>query len=294
MNPIQALRLALTLTISLAALMIGWSLWDHYMRDPWTRDGRVRANVVNIAPDVAGPVAEIRIKDNQLVHKGDLLIRLDPQRYSLALQQAEAALKARDIEWQLRQQEAGRRAKLGAQVVSSENRENTASLASAAEAAFREAQAALDLAKLNLERTELRAPVDGYVTNFTAEVGDYAGIGKPLVALIDAHSFRVVGYFEETKLPRMREGDPVRIQLMQGGELRGSVESLPHGINDHNDTVGRSLLSDVNPSFNWVRLAQRVPVRIKLAEIPQDTRLMAGQTCTVIVEPQQPCSSFQG
>lgn len=288
MNPIQALRLALTLTISLAALMIGWSLWDHYMRDPWTRDGRVRANVVNIAPDVAGPVAEIRIKDNQLVHKGDLLIRLDPQRYSLALQQAEAALKARDIEWQLRQQEAGRRAKLGAQVVSSENRENTASLASAAEAAFREAQAALDLAKLNLERTELRAPVDGYVTNFTAEVGDYAGIGKPLVALIDAHSFRVVGYFEETKLPRMREGDPVRIQLMQGGELRGSVESLPHGINDHNDTVGRSLLSDVNPSFNWVRLAQRVPVRIKLAEIPQDTRLMAGQTCTVIVEPQQP------
>lgn len=288
MNPTQALRLALTLTISLAALMIGWSLWDHYMRDPWTRDGRVRANVVNIAPDVAGPVAEIRIKDNQLVHKGDLLIRLDPQRYSLALQQAEAALKARDIEWQLRQQEAGRRAKLGAQVVSSENRENTASLASAAEAAFREAQAALDLAKLNLERTELRAPVDGYVTNFTAEVGDYAGIGKPLVALIDAHSFRVVGYFEETKLPRMREGDPVRIQLMQGGELRGSVESLPHGINDHNDTVGRSLLSDVNPSFNWVRLAQRVPVRIKLAEIPQDTRLMAGQTCTVIVEPQQP------
>lgn len=288
MNPTQALRLALTLTISLAALMIGWSLWDHYMRDPWTRDGRVRANVVNIAPDVAGPVAEIRIKDNQLVHKGDLLIRLDSQRYSLALQQAEAALKARDIEWQLRQQEAGRRAKLGAQVVSSENRENTASLASAAEAAFREAQAALDLAKLNLERTELRAPVDGYVTNFTAEVGDYAGIGKPLVALIDAHSFRVVGYFEETKLPRMREGDPVRIQLMQGGELRGSVESLPHGINDHNDTVGRSLLSDVNPSFNWVRLAQRVPVRIKLAEIPQDTRLMAGQTCTVIVEPQQP------
>lgn len=288
MNPTQALRLALTLTISLAALMIGWSLWDHYMRDPWTRDGRVRANVVNIAPDVAGPVAEIRIKDNQLVHKGDLLIRLDPQRYNLALQQAEAALKARDIEWQLRQQEAGRRAKLGAQVVSSENRENTASLASAAEAAFREAQAALDLAKLNLERTELRAPVDGYVTNFTAEVGDYAGIGKPLVALIDAHSFRVVGYFEETKLPRMREGDPVRIQLMQGGELRGSVESLPHGINDHNDTVGRSLLSDVNPSFNWVRLAQRVPVRIKLAEIPQDTRLMAGQTCTVIVEPQQP------
>ncbi len=288
MNPTQALRLALTLTISLAALMIGWSLWDHYMRDPWTRDGRVRANVVNIAPDVAGPVAEIRIKDNQLVHKGDLLIRLDPQRYSLALQQAEAALNARDIEWQLRQQEAGRRAKLGAQVVSSENRENTASLASAAEAAFREAQAALDLAKLNLERTELRAPVDGYVTNFTAEVGDYAGIGKPLVALIDAHSFRVVGYFEETKLPRMREGDPVRIQLMQGGELRGSVESLPHGINDHNDTVGRSLLSDVNPSFNWVRLAQRVPVRIKLAEIPQDTRLMAGQTCTVIVEPQQP------
>ncbi len=287
MNSIKALRIFITLVVSLAALIIGLSLWDHYMRDPWTRDGRVRANVVNIAPDVASPIVEILIKDNQAVHQGELLIRLDPERYKLALAQAEAALKARDIERQLRQQEAERRAKLDTQVVSSENRENTASLASAAEAAYREAQAALDLAKLNLERTELRAPVDGYVTNFTAEVGDYAGVGKPLVALIDAHSYRVVGYFEETKLPRLREGDPVRIELMQGGQLRGRVESLPHGINDHNDTVGRSLLSDVNPSYNWVRLAQRVPVRVKLDEIPADVRLMAGQTCTVIVEPRE-------
>lgn len=287
MNSIKALRIFITLVVSLAALIIGLSLWDHYMRDPWTRDGRVRANVVNIAPDVASPIVEILIKDNQAVHQGELLIRLDPERYKLALAQAEAALKARDIARQLRQQEAERRAKLDTQVVSSENRENTASLASAAEAAYREAQAALDLAKLNLERTELRAPVDGYVTNFTAEVGDYAGVGKPLVALIDAHSYRVVGYFEETKLPRLREGDPVRIELMQGGQLRGRVESLPHGINDHNDTVGRSLLSDVNPSYNWVRLAQRVPVRVKLDEIPADVRLMAGQTCTVIVEPRE-------
>lgn len=287
MNSIKALRIFITLVVSLAALIIGLSLWDHYMRDPWTRDGRVRANVVNIAPDVASPIVEILIKDNQAVHQGELLIRLDPERYKLALAQAEAALKARDIERQLRQQEAERRAKLDTQVVSSENRENTASLASAAEAAYREAQAALDLAKLNLERTELRAPVDGYVTNFTAEVGDYAGVGKPLVALIDAHSYRVVGYFEETKLPRLREGDPVRIELMQGGQLRGRVESLPHGINDHNDTVGRSLLSDVNPSYNWVRLAQRVPVRVKLDEIPADVRLMAGQTCTVIVESRE-------
>ena len=127
--------------------------------------------------------------------------------------------------------------------------------------------------------------MDGYVTNFNAEVGDYAAAGHALLALIDAHSYRVVGYFEETKLPKLREGDPVRIRLMDGGTLRGSVESVPRGINDHNDAVGRSMLADINPTFNWVRLAQRVPVRVRIEEVPEGVRLVAGQTCTVIVEP---------
>ncbi|MFT4046040.1 MAG: HlyD family secretion protein [Solimonas sp.] len=288
MNAIQALRILMTLAITVAAVLVGIALWDHYMLAPWTRDGRVRADVVNIAPDVSGLITEIPVQDNQFVHRGDLLYRIDPERYRLALAQAEAVLQARGVERRLRAADAARRAQLDSLVVSKESRETTASQASAADAQYQEALAARDLARLNLERTEVRAPVDGWVTNFSAEVGDYAPAGKPLLALIDAHSYRVIGYFEETKLPKLREGDPVRIRLMDGGTLRGSVESVPRGINDHNDAVGRSMLADVNPTFNWVRLAQRVPVRVKIEAVPDGVRLIAGQTCTVIVEPSTP------
>ncbi|MGH8443660.1 MAG: efflux RND transporter periplasmic adaptor subunit [Solimonas sp.] len=285
MNAIKALRILMTLAIATAAVLVGIALWDHYMLAPWTRDGRVRADVVNIAPDVSGLITEIPVHDNQTVKKGELLYRIDPERYRLALAQAEAQVQARDVERKLRARDAARRAKLDSLVISSENRETTASQASAADAQYQEALAARDLAKLNLDRTEVRAPVDGYVTNFNAEVGDYAAAGRPLLALIDEQSYRVVGYFEETKLPKLREGYPVRIRLLDGGTLRGSIESVPRGINDHNDAVGRSMLADINPTFNWVRLAQRVPVRVQIEQIPDGVRLVAGQTCTVIVEP---------
>jgi RND family efflux transporter MFP subunit len=285
MNAIKALRMLMTLAIAVAAVLVGIALWDHYMLAPWTRDGRVRADVVNIAPDVSGLITEIAVQDNQFVKQGALLYSIDPERYRLALAQAEAAVQARDVERRLRSADAARRAKLDSLVVSKESRETTASQASAADAQYQEAVAVRDLARLNLDRTEVRAPVDGYVTNFNAEVGDYAPAGKALLALIDAHSYRVVAYFEETKLPKLREGDPVRIELMDGGTLRGRVDSVPRGINDHNDAVGRSMLADVNPTFNWVRLAQRVPVRVKIEQVPDGVRLVAGQTCTVIVEP---------
>lgn len=286
MNAVKALRILMTLAISVGAVFIAVALWNHYMLSPWTRDGRVRAEVVAMAPDVAGLIAEIRVRDNQLVHRGDLLLRIDGARYRLAVAQAEAALQARGVDRRLRAREAARRAGLDSLVVSRESRETTASQSSTADAQYAEAQAALDLAKLNLARTELRAPVDGYVTNFTAQVGDYASVGKSLLALVDAHSYYVVGYFEETKLPKLREGDAARMRLMDGGELSGRVASIPRGINDHNDAVGRSMLADVNPTFNWVRLAQRVPVRFAIERVPDGVRLVAGQTCTVVVEPR--------
>ncbi|WP_051278382.1 efflux RND transporter periplasmic adaptor subunit [Solimonas flava] len=285
MNAVKALRILMTLALATAAVLVGVALWGHYMLSPWTRDGRVRADVVNLAPDVAGLVAEIAVHDNQYVRQGELLYRIDPERYRLALAEAEARLQAADVERRLRAREAARRAHLDSQVISSENRDASSSQAAAADARYAEALAARDLARLNLARTDVRAPADGYVTNFNAEVGDYAPAGKALLALIDAHSFRIVGYFEETKLPKLREGDPVRIELMDGGTLRGRVESVPRGINDHNDAVGRSMLADVNPTFNWVRLAQRVPVRVRIDAVPDGVRLVAGQTCTVIVEP---------
>ncbi|NGY05883.1 efflux RND transporter periplasmic adaptor subunit [Solimonas terrae] len=284
MNPVQALRVLMTLAISVAAVLIGIALWDHYMLAPWTRDGRVRADIVAIAPDVAGLVTEIAVRDNQFVHQGDLLLRIDPERYRLAVTQAEAALKARDVDRRLRAREAARRAKLDGLVISSESRETTASQAAAADAQYDEAQAALDVARLNLARAEVHAPVDGYVTNFTAQVGDYASVGKPVLALINAHSYYVVGYFEETKLPKLHVGDAAHMRLMDGGELRGTVESVPHGINDHNDAVGRSMLADVNPTFNWVRLAQRIPVRVHIDTVPDGTQLVAGQTCSVVID----------
>lgn len=287
MNANQALRVLMTLAICVAATLIGIALWNHYMLAPWTRDGRVRADIVAIAPDVAGLVTAIPVRDNQFVHKGDLLMTIDRERYRLAVTQAEAALKARNVDRRLRARDAARRAKLDGLVISRESRETTASQAAAADAQYDEAQAALDVAKLNLARAEIRAPVDGYVTNFTAQVGDYASVGKPVLALINAHSYYVVGYFEETKLPKLHVGDPVRMQLMDGGELRGTVESVPHGINDHNDAVGRSMLADVNPTFNWVRLAQRIPVRVQIDEVPEGTRLVAGQTCSVVIAPRK-------
>jgi len=172
-------------------------------------------------------------------------------------------------------------------VISSENRESAVSSASAAEALYQEAQASRDTARLNLQRTEVKAPVDGYVTNLDVHPGDYASAGRPLLAVLDSHSFRINGYFEETKLPRLKVGDPVRIRLMSGGpELKGHIDSLARGITDRDNPSGPRLLADVNPTFNWVRLAQRVPVRIAIDEVPDGVVLASGMTCTVIVRQQ--------
>jgi multidrug resistance efflux pump len=171
-------------------------------------------------------------------------------------------------------------------VVSSESREASASSASTAAALYQEAEAARDTAALNLKRTEILAPVDGYVTNLDVHPGDFASAGRALLALIDDQSFRVNGYFEETKLPYLHLGDPVRIRLMSGGpELQGHIESISRGITDRDNPAGPRLLADVNPTFNWVRLAQRVPVRIAFDDIPDGLVLASGMTCTVIVMP---------
>jgi len=293
MNPVKILRVTMTLAIAVAAVMVSLALWDHYMTDPWTRDGRVRADVVDIAPDVAGMIVNISIHDNEFVHKGDPLFTIDPQRYQLAVSLAEAKVKAAEVALRQRQIEAERRQGLDSRVVTREARETASSDAAEAEALLGQARAELDLARLNLQRTQVVAPADGYVTNFTARIGDYATVGKSVVALIDAHSFRVVGYFEETKLPKVRAGDPVEIRMMDGRTFTGSIDSVPRGINDHNDAVGRSMLADVNPTYNWVRLAQRVPVRIKLDDEAASQRLIAGQTCTVVVKPRSPVPTAQ-
>ena len=214
----------LTAAIFAAAILIGRSLWVHYMDEPWTRDGRVRADVINVAPDVSGAVVTMPVADNQFVKKGDLLMEIDPSHYRIAVQQAQANVAARQAELRMRRADAARRADLDSQVVSKEQSENAAQTASTAEAQLQQAQAALDAAQLNLERTKVFAPVDGYVTNLNVYRGDYATAGTPKLALVDSHSFWVYGYFEETKLPHVRIGDKAEMRLMSGGVLKGHAQ----------------------------------------------------------------------
>ncbi|MEZ2349252.1 efflux RND transporter periplasmic adaptor subunit [Caballeronia sp. RCC_10] len=275
----------MTIAIFAAALLIGRVLWVHYMDEPWTRDGRVRAEVVNIAPDVSGAVVQLPVRDNQYVKKGDLLMEIDPSHYHIAVEQAEANVAARAAELRMRRADAARRADMDSLVVSREARENASQTASTAAAQLQQAQAALDAAKLNLARTKVYSPVDGYVTNLNVYRGDYATVGAAKLAIVDSHSFWVYGYFEETKLPRVRVGDRAQIRLMSGGELKGHVESISRGIYDRDNPQSRELLADVNPTFNWVRLAQRVPVRLKIDEVPNGMLLAAGTTCTVVITP---------
>jgi multidrug resistance efflux pump len=285
MNPRALIRFALTGVLFALAIVIGLALWQHYLYSPWTRDGRIKADVISVAPDVSGLVVDVLVKENQHVQRGDVLLRIDAERYRLALAQAEAAVTARRADYDLKRSESARRAALSGIVVSSESREASASSASAASALYQEAQAARDTAALNLKRAEILAPADGTITNLDIHPGDYASAGRPMLALIDDHSFRVNGYFEETKLPYLHVGDAVRIHLMSGGpELHGHVQSVSRGITDRDNPAGPRLLADVNPTFNWVRLAQRVPVRIDFDDLPSDVVLASGMTCTVIVE----------
>ncbi|BCQ27361.1 efflux RND transporter periplasmic adaptor subunit (plasmid) [Caballeronia sp. NK8] len=273
-----------TMTLFLMAAFIGKTLWDHYMYAPWTRDGRIHADVVTIAPDVSGMIVGVPVHDNEFVRKGDLLMQIDPSHYRIAVDEAEAKVAASRAELALRRDDAKRRAALENEVVSEEVKQNSGFQADAAKAAYDQALAALDAARLNLARTRVVSPVDGYVTNLNTWQGDYATIATPKLAVVDRNSFWVYGYFEETKLPEVKVGREVDIRLMSGTLLRGHVESIARGIYDRDNPQSMDLTANVDPVFNWVRLAQRVPVRIGIDSVPQGVELTAGTTCTVVVD----------
>lgn len=277
------IRVLVTMAVVVAAIVGGDVLWHSYMTAPWTRDGRVRVYVVDVAPEVAGTVVSVPVRDNQYVHKGDPLFVIDPTRFQLAIRQAQANLDSAQEDLRLRMSDAKRREGLTG-IVSAEERERFNSTAATAQAAVEGARAALDTAKLNLQRATLYSPVNGYVTNLQLRVGDYVTAGGARLAVIDADSYWIYGYFEETKLARVHVGDPARITLM-GYEpmLTGHVESIARGINEQNASPDRQGLQDVNPVFTWVRLAQRIPVRIHIDSIPAGITLAAGMTCSVAV-----------
>ena len=276
-------RYALTLCAVVAATLLAFMMWKHYAQTPWTRDGRVRADVVQIAPDVSGPVIRVAVRDNQWVNRGDVLYAIDPHWLTLAVASAQAEVESRRHEMVMRQDAARRRAQIKA-AISSEDLQQTGSAANVAVANYHGAQAALELAELNLSHATVRAPVSGYITHLRLRPGDYATAGETKVAIVDAHSFWVVGYFEETKLRHIRVGDTAHIVLM-GYEpvIAGHVESIGHGIGDNNDETGGLGLPDVEPTFSWVRLAQRVPVRIHIDALPKGIELVAGLSASVEV-----------
>jgi RND family efflux transporter MFP subunit len=277
-------RFLVTAAAAAVAAVVGWQLWIYYMQAPWTRDGRVRADVVQVAADVSGLVTEVLVHDNQTVTAGQVLFRIDPARFRIALAQAEANVAGKQAAAEEAARETSRAHALSNLEVSQEQQQQRSALAAEADAADRLAVAERDLAQLNLSRADVRAPVNGLVTNFDMRPGNYVDAGHGLFALVDSDSFYVDGYFEETKLPRIRVGDRARVYLVgDRGVIEGHVESIAAGIADRERTGSADLLANVNPTFSWVRLAQRVPVRVALDQVPPGVHLLSGRTATVEV-----------
>jgi multidrug resistance efflux pump len=329
----------ITLAAVALAGLLGWAMWRVYMEGPWTRDATVRAYVATMAPEVAGRIVELHVADNKYVHKGDLLLVIDPTNFRIAVSQSTAAVQqaqanVQNIDAQMNvqqaqidasqaqlrlgraalvfaQQQAERYQKLAkdgwgtvqnAQQFTSQLHQQEATVQSAqenlnqtlrqvetlkaqrlsAEAGLAQAKAQLDQAQVNLERTRIVAPVDGYVTNLLAQLGDYVNVGVNTISLVDADSFWVDGYFEETNLGPIRVGDPAQVKLMGRNQIvRGHVDSIARAINVANAQPNNQGVATVNPIFTWVRLAQRIPVRIHVDEVPPEVVLAAGMTATV-------------
>jgi multidrug resistance efflux pump len=288
LTSIHVVPILATLAAVAVAAVTGWQAWQYYMGAPWTRDGTVRAYVVKIAPEVAGQIVQLPIVDNQFVHKGDLLMLIDPRNYTIAVRQAEATVEQTRANAVNANAEMTRRLKLSDIAVTMEERQTYISQAATAQANYQSALANLEQARINLKRTEVRSPVNGYITNLTAQLGDYANVGDLQLSVVNSDSYWVDAYFEETALGRIQRGDAATIKLMGYGPLlRGRVQGLSRGINVPNAQPDASGLASVNPIFTFVRLAQRVPVRIHIDEVPEGVELVAGLTATVQVEPNK-------
>lgn len=282
---LRIIPVLLTLFTVALAVPLGWAMWDAYMGAPWTRDGTVRVYVVTMAPEVAGRIVELPVVDNQFVHKGDLLMVIDPRDYRIAVSRAEAAVKQAGANERNAELESQRRQKLNQLAVTVEEQQIYATNALVAQAQYQQAVANLDQARVNLERTQVRSPVNGWVTNLLAQLGDYANVGQNIISVVDTDSFWVDGYFEETNLEPIRVGDPARIKLMGHSEiLWGHVDSIARAINVANAQPATQGVANVNPIFTWVRLAQRIPVRVHIDEIPAGLVLSAGMTATVQIK----------
>lgn len=273
-----------TLLIAALAIIACWLVWNYYMQSPWTRDGKIRAEQVDITPQVSGSILTLNVKDNQFVRAGDVLFQIDPTPWKIAEMNADAKLAKAQSDLSRASHEVERRRGLSQNFISAEDLDTANMTLKAAQANFDAAKAEREHARWQLAQTNVKAPVDGWVTNLSTRIGNYAAVGHPVFALIDSHSFYVVGYFEETKLRHIREGDRADVVLYSDDKkLQGHVSSIGRAIHDQSLATDGKLVADIKPTIPWVRLAQRVPVRIELDALPADTVLVAGTTCTVSI-----------
>jgi len=278
-------RWSATLVVFAIAVVAALAIWHRYETRPWTRDGRVRADVVRVASDMGGLVTQVLVHDNQRVSAGQLLLVLDQPRFAAALEKADAAASSARATLALARRESTRDDALG-NLVASETRERNAAKVDTELAALAQARAEQRVARLNVQRTEVRATTDGIVTNLDLHAGDYLQPGAQALALIDTRSLRIEGYFEETKLGCITEGDAAVARLMgDNHDVRGHVETIAAGIADDQRSSTHNLLPAVAPTYTWVRLAQRIPVRIRIDDAPSDTRLIVGRTASVTIAP---------
>ena len=283
---LRLLPILATLSVTATATGASALLWQTYVGRPWTRDGTVRAYVVTVAPEVSGRVTELAIKDNQFVRKGDLLMKVDSRDYEVAVDFGKAATDQAQADYDNKKAEATRRLKLSDLETTPEERQTYVASANIALATIEQTRNHLKQAEINLGRTEIRSPVNGWVTNLLLRQGDYATTGQTAMSLVDSDSFWIDGYFEETALKLIKEGQLAKIWLLGYAKvLQGHVDSVARGIVVPNASPGNGGLASVNPIFTWVRLAQRIPVRIQIDRIPPDVRLVVGMTATVEVEP---------
>lgn len=273
-----------TLLVVVVAVAAVWAMWNFYMHSPWTRDGKVRAEQVNITPQVSGTIQSLNVVDNQFVKAGDVLFRLDETPWRIAVLNAQAQLAKARADLTKASHEASRRRNLPQNYISAEDLDTANTTVEAMKASVEAAQATLDHARWQLEQTTVKAPVDGWITNLSTRVGNYASEGQPVFALVDSHSFYVIGYFEETKLRHIQPGKAAKIILYSSDQtLQGHVSSVGRAIYDQSVESDSGLVADIKPNIPWVRLAQRVPVRIEFDNLPKDITLVSGTTCSVAI-----------
>lgn len=280
----RRVSIAVTLLLLAGAGVAAVAIWDHYLTGPWTRDGQVQAYVVTLAPQVSGRVIRVNVADNQDVRRGDVLYEIEPVDFQIAVASAEANLQSRQADMDAKRLQVERRRQLTTLTTSQEEQQTFQASSEMARAAYAAAVTQLNQARINLERTKVLSPVNGYITNLQLQEGDYATTGTRNLSVLNTDSFWITGFFEETKLAGIKVGDPAVAMLMGFRDpVRGHVESIALGINTPNTSPGALGLASVDPVFTWVRLAQRIPVRIRIDSVPDTVRLALGMTATVSV-----------